>query len=69
MKNFLYLIFILSLSTGCSNSTWNRAQTMGIFGGGAGGYSAYAIGYEMVGSEYGITALCIQILSKSLIIF
>jgi surface antigen len=54
MKNFLYLIFILSLSTGCSNSTWNSTKIMGILGGGAGGYSAYALGSEMVGSEYGI---------------
>ena len=53
MNKYFTIILVSIFSIGCSRQSWNSTKTMSILGGGAGGYSAYALGSNMVG-EYGI---------------
>ena len=48
----IYIFFLIFFLQSCTH--WNNSKTMSILGGGAGGYSAYALGSNMVGGEYGI---------------
>ena len=54
MNKYFTIILVSIFSIGCSGQSWNSTKTMSILGGGAGGYSAYALGSNMVGGEYGI---------------
>ena len=52
--NKYFTIILVSIFCIVVRQSWNNTKTMSILGGGAGGYSAYALGSNMVGGEYGI---------------
>ena len=44
MNKYFTIILVSIFCIGCSGQSWNNSKTMSILGGGAGGYSAYALG-------------------------